>query len=82
MKVSELVDILKEADPDKEIFVMDHHAIYSAQYVEIAEETGNVILNFDNWYNKCIADWLTKSIGPLEGVTHGRTIRPSEESPT
>jgi hypothetical protein len=66
MKVSELVDILKKSDPDKDVFVMDNHAIYEAQSVEIAEETGNIILNFDNWYNECIADWLTKPIGPFE----------------
>jgi len=65
MKVSGLMDILKKADPNKEVFVMDNHAIYSAQSVEIAE-TGNLILNFDNWYNECIANWLTKPIGPLE----------------
>jgi len=65
MKVSGLMNILKKADPDKEVFVMDNHAIYSAQSVEIAE-TGNLILNFDNWYNECIAEWLTKPIEPLE----------------
>ena len=65
MKVSELVDILKKVDPDKDVFVMDNHAIYEAQSVEIAE-TGNLIMNFDNWYNECIADWLTKPIGHLE----------------
>lgn len=65
MKVSELVDFLKDVDPDKEIFVMDDHAVYSAQSVEIAE-TGNIILNFDNWYNESIAELLTKPIKPLE----------------
>ena len=65
MKVSELIDILKKVDPYKDVFVMDNHAIYEAQSAEIAE-TGNIILNFDNWYNECIADWLTKPIGPLE----------------
>lgn len=65
MKVSELTDILKDVDHDKEVFVMDNHAIYSAQSVEIAE-TGNLIINFDNWYNECIAEWLTKPIEPLE----------------
>jgi hypothetical protein len=59
------MDILKKADPNKEVFIMDNHAIYSAKSVEIAE-TGNLILNFDNWYNECIANWLTKPIGPLE----------------
>ena len=65
MKVSELIDILKDVDPDKEVFVMDNHAVYEAQSVEIAE-TGNVILNFDNWYNEYIAECLTKPIEPLE----------------
>ena len=65
MKVSELIDILKKADPDKEVFVMDNHAIYSAQSVEIAE-TGNLILNFDNWFNQYIANLLTNPIEPLE----------------
>lgn len=65
MKVSKLIDILKKADPNKEVFVMDHHAIYSAESVKIAE-TGNLILSFDNWYDKCIADWLTSPMKPVE----------------
>ena len=70
MKISELVDILEKADPDKEIFVMDNHAIYEAQSVEIAE-TGNVTITFDNWYNECIADWLTSPIKPLVKEAYG-----------
>ena len=70
MKVSELVDILKDADPDKEVFLMDNHAIYDAESVEIAE-TGNIILKFDNWYNKFIADWLTEPMKPLVKKAYG-----------
>lgn len=64
MNVSELIDILKKVDPDKEVFVMDDHSIYSAQSVEIAE-TGNLILSFDNWYNEYAADCLINSIDLL-----------------
>lgn len=78
MKVSELMDILKEADPDKDVFVMDNHAIYEAQSVEIAE-TGNIFLNFDNWYNKCIADWLTSPIKPLAKEAYGIKEEGNEE---
>lgn len=71
MKVSELVDILKDADPDKEVCVIDNHAIYEAQSVEIAK-TGNLFLYFDNWYNEFIADWLTSPIKPLTKDAYGK----------
>lgn len=70
MKVSELTDILKKSDPNKEVFAMDNHAIYSVQSVEIAE-TGNLFLNFDNWYNELIADWLTSPMKPLTKDAYG-----------
>ena len=65
MKVSELVNALEKVDSDKDVFIMDNHAIYEAKSVEIAE-TGNIILNFDNWYNEYIADLLTSPMKPKE----------------
>ena len=55
MKVSELIDILKDADPDKNVYVVDQYSCIEAKNFEIAP-TGNAFIEFDNWYMKLLEE--------------------------
>lgn len=70
MTVKELLDILENcSDPEENIVcLVDEHTVFEPDSVEIAPETGNVFINFKNWYNELLKK---------KGYLHEPSVPPS-----
>lgn len=53
MKVSELMDILSNVDPDAYIYVQDddYDIVFDSTFADIAP-SGSVFIHYNNWYMK------------------------------